>query len=305
MKDLCKEKKFIDLEDTIYVNFKEEKIESISDTKNNLWITNNKKAEGSFGAIDFLMSTNKKYSDVVVKTISDDNERKKEVQLVLFFLKHKCLNFLNSGVMRFRNFDYVIMEQVDNDMLNFDPRGDKLLIFRNFINFISSGYLCSYNYGYIYTDIKLENIGIKKCSKDNYVFTFLDFGSFYKLNSRESVSMSFQLNKKALEEDKFSKVFLFYFSTLMTLLLGILKIFTTFEDLVAFDSVLLKLEDYEYYESTILSKEFYEVIRIKFEEIIQESMITNQIFNFLYILTEKEVPLDDFMVFMKNLKNYM
>ena len=103
MKDLCEEKKFPDLEDDFFVNLKNREVNTLMDQNNNVWIRKKLIKKGGFGAVVEFESHNKEYSDLAVKFFiagkEAEQDMKEEETIVNFFNKHRCKNFLKSGVI--------------------------------------------------------------------------------------------------------------------------------------------------------------------------------------------------------------
>ena len=103
MKDLCEEKKFPDLEDDFFINLKNREVNTLMDQNNNVWIRKKLIKKGGFGAVVEFESHNKEYSDLAVKFFiagkEAEQDMKEEETIVNFFNKHRCKNFLKSGVI--------------------------------------------------------------------------------------------------------------------------------------------------------------------------------------------------------------
>ena len=68
--DICNEKKFIDLNDDLYIRYKNDYLDSITDSDNNCWIREKNLGSGSYGEVLKFKSMNKEYCDLATSIIA-------------------------------------------------------------------------------------------------------------------------------------------------------------------------------------------------------------------------------------------
>ena len=297
-KDLCEDKKFPDLEDDFFITYDKKGRMSFIDEKNNVWIEGGKISEGGHGKVLEFISHNKDYSDLAVKFFISENKEdylldmEEETNAVNFFNLYRCKNFLKIGVKDFNNEDkIIIMEKIDGDVLHFDFKAynDPEKIYKDIVTFIVSGYKCALKRNKYYMDIKEENIGYKLC-KDGPVFTFLDFGSFFDKDEKNIVT-TFNINKKAFNENRISNDLIVVFGTIMTLLSLKLSIQNT-KYAKKFKNFIFNLSDQEdYYSESIdlLDHSYAESIIMRYYKISkEEDNFTENLLDILFSLTTKK-----------------
>ena len=309
--DLCKERKFINLNGKIHINEKNNKVVSLIDKNNNVWVVKKKISEGSFGEIYLYSSCNPEYVDIVIKYFKGDDEEvildmEQESEIVELFNKYKCRNFVRSGVKELSNQrKIIILERVDADLTDFDfsiyPK--PLDIYSQIIDFIYSGSKCAYKKDKLFLDMKPENIGYKLCNT-GAKFTFLDLGSFFDINEDE-VTATYHINLE--KSGDFSNDVMFVYSAVMTLLVIRLQISNRNDSDLFIDYFLDEIASEKKYTGRrgLLPKKNYQRIVKKFKEYLntKENFI-DYLFETLEELTQRKPSIGDFLIGLNDNNDY-
>ena len=296
--DLCHDKKFIDLTDDItFFNDKKGSIAGIIDSEKNTWfVEEGKFAEGGYGFVLFFKSHNKEYTDLALKILKDREEAADEVLTMTLFNKYRCKNFIRGGGLEDGNSFVILMEKIDGDLEDFDYKKveDSDIFFRDFIKFLIFGYRCAMKRDMYYTDIKLENIGVKSC-KNGYKFCFLDYGSFNYIDSSVFIA-TYWINLKALEKDYFSIDTIVIFGTIMTILCIKLRL-TNYSGFKKFsDKISDLLEEKQYPETKLLTEEYYKILSEEYYKYYKkEDDFIETIMDCLERLTKEEYSVSSFV----------
>jgi hypothetical protein len=305
MNEICGEKKFIDLQNNIYIIEKNNIIESISDNDNNLWIREDKSEEGGYGMVRYYKSMNNEYSDIIIKSIEKKSELDYEIKLVSIFSSHPCRNFLKSDILETEKDKYIVMEKIDGDLFDFSVNTDvdniKNQILSEILIFISEAYICYINKGYIFSDIKRENIGFKICENKDIKFCFLDFGSFHKIGSNEEPTISYPINNIAYKNHILGDTIIFYFSFIITVILLQFQVFLGPIKADEFSSVINKLAKKKKYDSKLLKIEYYREIENTYFSYFEKNDIGEYLLKYLYVLTYKIPNLKQHIKFVRNI----
>jgi hypothetical protein len=311
--DLCKEKKFINLNGRVHINEKNNRVVSLADKDNNVWIFGKKVSEGSSGEVYLYKSCNPQLVDLVIKYFCvneayAEQDMEQESEIVNTFNEYKCPNFIRAGVKQLQDGQkIIIMEKVDGDLteLDFSIFKKPLQIYRDIIDFIVSGSRCAYKKNKFYMDMKSENIGFKICNS-GIKFTFLDLGSFFDINETDIVT-TFYINYDKFSNFFFSNKVMFVYSLIMTLLLIRLDIEnpTLSEKYVYY--VLEQIGNEKRYAAKkgLLSKSNYERMLKRYDEYItKKEKLINYLFESLKKLTEREPNVNDFLLGIQEHNNY-
>ena len=295
--DICNEKKFIDLNDDLYIRYKESKLESLTDSENNCWIRDKEIGRGVTGRIVKFRSTNIDFADLAIKEFADSEEENEEIKTVLFFSKNKCKNFINIGIREINNNNkLIIMEKLTGDLVDFQFSKYKnpKFLYNEIVKFLADGYKCAYKHGKYFLDIKEENIGFKVC-KDSIKFSFIDFGSFTDKDSKLAIS-TYNINQYCWKKNFFSNETILIYGTIITLLSLRLKIINNKFYKNFSNYIYDKLEKSKNYPKTnLLAIENYKKIREKFFFYFKkEDPFIDMLFKFLYKITQKQVDLSEF-----------
>lgn len=300
--DLCEQKKFIDLNDDIFMYYKNEELASILDSKNNFWKRGEKIEEGGSGEVVTFESGNSSYSDLAIKFFFDYKKNRRfieeELGITMFFIKNRCRNFINIGVKELISDEaIVVMEKIDGDLYNFDFNKFKnpKFIFNEFVKFLVDGYKCALGYNKYFLDIKEENIGYKLCKK-SIKFVFLDFGSFVEKNQK-NVSSTLVINNSKNKRGYFSNEMLLAYGTIITLLILRLKVVDKKYGIKFSNFIYDELECIKRYPMTnLLTLENYEKIKEKFyQNFHKDDEFVIILFKLLHSLTKKEPDIKDFI----------
>lgn len=300
--DLCQERRFINLNGKIHINEKNNKVVSLIDKNNNVWVVKKKLSEGSFGEIYLYNSCNPEYVDIVIKYFKGDDKEvildmEQESAIVELFNKYKCRNFVRSGVKELSNQrKIIILERVDADLTGFDfsvyPK--PLKIYSQLIEFLYSGSKCAYRKDKLFLDMKPENIGYKLCN-DGVKFTFLDLGSFFDINEEE-VTATYHINLE--KSGDFSNDIMFVYSTVMTLLVIRLQISDRNDSDLFIDYFLDEIASEKKYSGKrgFLPKKNYQRIIKKFKEYLDtKEKFIDYLFETLEGLTQRKPSIGDFL----------
>lgn len=296
--DICNEKKFIDLNDDLYIRYKNDYLDSITDSDNNCWIREKNLGSGSYGEVLKFKSMNKEYCDLAIKLFRDLKVEREEINIILFFEKNKCKNFINIGVKEINQKNrLIIMEKVSGDLIDFRFSNFKnpISIYQQIVKFLADSYKCAYKHGKYFLDIKEENIGFKVCSKNDIKFCFLDFGSFTDISEKSSTS-TFTINYKRWKENFFSNETVLIYSIIILLLSLRLKVVDLTYHKKFSNYIYSKLEKIKKYPKiNLLSIDNYNKIKEKFYKYFkEEDLFVKMLFEYLYKLTEKEIDINKF-----------
>ena len=219
--NLCKEKKFPDLDLGFDYFIKNNKLVGFYDKEGNSWLFDKFISQGSYGKVESFKSHNKNYVDLAVKTFfSLNKETYNELEMINFFNLNKCENFIKCEVINTEDLNLVIMEKIDGEVLSlrYNLFINPLKIYGNFVNFIISSFSCAYKKRKIFLDVKEENIGYKLCNK-GIRFCLLDYGSFIDTDSKSDIATStININLEAFRNRQFSNNILLVFGTTIMLL---------------------------------------------------------------------------------------
>jgi len=300
--DLCNEKKFIDLESDILLNYKKKDLVSLVDEEGNVWTKKEKLGEGGYGSVFLFESFNKEYSDLALKFFLDGKDEK-ELEMISYFKKNFCDNFIKiGGKILKNNQEVVIMEKIDGDLINLDFKKLNLSeknFFNCFLKFIISSFKCAYEFDKIFTDIKLENVGYKICKSKKINFTLLDYGSFSDLENRDSRS-SFFVTRKFYNERLISPETNTCFSLVLVFLL-VRLLLVDVERSNKFQDVIFKLQEKRKFDQ----KKYYENLETSFIEIYHRKLDKSlkNLFKLLKYILENIFEDLDFLVFLNYLKD--
>ena len=311
--DLCKEKKFINLNGRVHINQKNNKVVSLADKDNDVWVVERKISEGSSGMVYLYLSSNPAKVDLVIKYFCVNEEYAEldmelESEVVELFNKHRCSNFIQAGVKQLKDKEkIIIMERVEGDMTEFDfsvfPQ--PLKIYSGLIDFLASGSRCAYKKDKLYMDMKSENIGFKICNT-GVKFTFLDLGSFFNVNEDDIVT-TYYINFEKFNNFFFSNRVMFVYSLVITLLTIRLDIKGhNFSEKFSY-YVLEQIGNEKRYSAKkgLLSVSNYDRIMKRFKEYIpQQEKFIDYLFSSLKKLTEREPNVDDFLIGLQNSNRY-
>lgn len=315
--DLCKEKKFINLEGKVYINEKNNRVVSLVDSKNNIWVVENKLSEGATGEVYLYRSCNLQNTDLVIKYFIGESEDAtldmlQETEIVRLFKKNRCKNFIRAGVKELENGEVVvIMERIDGDLTDFDFTiyNKPLEVYSQLIEFLVDGSRCAYKQNKLFLDLKSENIGYKICNS-GVKFTFIDLGSFFDLKE-EDVMTTFYINYNKYNDGYFSNQVIFVYSMVMTLLNVRLAIQDVNKMNKFIDYFLEKIGNEKKYSARIglLSKSNYDRIKKKFYSYFNEtnhkdSKFIGYLFESLEKLTTREPNIIQFLLGLQNHNGY-
>lgn len=311
--DLCKEKKFINLNGRIYMNEKNNKVVSLADKDNDVWVVERKISEGSSGMVYLYLSSNPEKVDIVIKYFCVNEQfaeldMEQESEIVELFNRHRCRNFIQAGVKQLRDREkIIIMERVDGDMTEFDfsvfPQ--PLKIYSELIDFLASGSRCAYKKDKLYMDMKSENIGFKICNS-GVKFTFLDMGSFFDVSESDIVT-TYYINFEKFNKFFFSNRVMFTYALIITLLTIRLDIKRKDYPEKFSYYVLEQIGNEKRYSAKkgLLSVSNYQRIVNRFKEFIpQKERFIDYLFYSLKKLTEREPNIDDFLIGLQNNNRY-
>ena len=300
--DLCNEKLFINLESDLQFVIKEKKINSITDEDNNVWVLKKILEKGGYGTVYLYKSSNNKYCDLAVKYFDNKEEMFYETDLVNEFNLKKCKNFIRMGVKSINGIRILIMEKINGDLVDLNRElkiNQPEFLFSELVKFLIPAFKCAYKKGYIFIDIKLENIGYKIC-KDSFKFTLIDFGSFFKLRD-DNPTISYKINKIKSKNDFFDNKTVFVFGVIMTLLE--FKLLVHGIDQTKFYRQYFRKEKSKTYNGKkgLLSTELYQYLEEKFYSFYKNrnDYYTQILFSRMKELTKKK---PDLMVFFNYLR---
>ena len=300
--DLCNEKLFINLESDLQFVIKEKKINSITDEDNNVWVLKKILEKGGYGTVYLYKSSNNNYCDLAVKYYDNREEMIYETDIVNEFNLKKCKNFIRMGVKSIKKIRILIMEKIDGDLVNLNRELDikqPEFLFSELVKFLIPAFKCAYKKGYIFTDIKLENIGFKIC-KNSVKFTFIDFGSFFKIGD-EYLNISYKINSDKYDDYFFDNKTVFVFGVIMTLLE--FKLILNGIDSFKFYHYYYKKENSRNYSGKkgLLSKDLYQDLEKKFYSLYKNrnDYYTNMLFDRMKELIRKK---PDLLIFFNYLK---
>lgn len=311
--DLCKEKKFINLNGRIYMNQKNNKVVSLADKDNDVWVVERKISEGSSGMVYLYLSSNPGKVDLVIKYFCVNEQyaeldMDQETEIVELFNKHRCRNFIRAGVKQLKDREkIIIMEKVDGDMTEFDFSvfSNPLDVYSELIDFLATGSRCAYKKDKLFMDMKSENIGFKICSS-GVKFTFLDMGSFFDISEKDIVT-TYYINFEKFNKFFFSNGVMFIYSFIITLLIIRLDVKgKDYSEKFGY-YVLEQIGNEKRYiaKKGLLSTSNYKRIEKKFREYIpQKEKFTDYLFYSLKELTEREPNIDDFLFELQNNNKY-
>lgn len=301
--DLCGEKKFIDVYSDLEVKYEYGKLKYLIDDYGNFWINEKKLSEGSYGEVFLFKSYNKKYQDIALKSFKKlGPDVYNEINVVNLFNTYKCKNFLNSKAFFLEDKYFVVMEKIDGDILNlkYSLFDNPIKIYTMFVNFIISSFECALKKGKIFTDIKEENIGYKKCH-NGIRFCLLDYGSFYDIEEEYVVS-TLNINRNAYKNSYFSNNILVVFGTTITLLNVRLAVIST-SLAKRFEKFITELNENKNYPNThLLDKKYFILIKEKFYSYFKEKdEFADNLINILELITKQEINVKQYL---KHLKYY-
>lgn len=300
--DLCKSKKFINLDGDLFLYYKDDKLVSLLDSNDIFWKRERKIEEGGSGEVIEFKSGSKEYTDLAIKFFFNYEKEKyfieKEIYFTNFFINRRCRNFIKTGVKTINNGEsVVIMEKVDGDLLSleWDKFKNPKYIFNEFVKFLADGYKCALSYNKYFLDIKEENLGYKICD-DSIKFTFLDFGSFSEKDDKY-VSVTNIINRNAHKKCYFSNEMYLVYGTIITLLILRLKVAgkkygKSFEKFIFEDLETRK----RYPKTNLLLLQNYEEIKEHFyKDFHRDDEFINLLFKFLHSLTKEEPNVESFI----------
>ena len=287
--ELCEEKFFPNLELDFTVKIRGNKIISLVDDSHNVWINKGELGSGSYGVVFNFLSHNKKFCDLAVKIIKSDDEFRDEEIMINKINRINCRDFLKIGVVTIYNsYKVIVMEKIDGDLqqVKLSNLENPKQVFKSAARFILNSVKCILREGYYFTDIKLENIGYKKC-QDGIKFTLLDFGSFSDRNSDEYIITN-SVNSDNDANDKNSLDVDYIYAICITLLL--IKLKTMSENKYDnFQDVVVKLRSIENYNTFLLTEEYYETLEKSYHSLAKgKDTFIEKIFTVLYGLTKEE-----------------
>lgn len=300
--DLCGEKKFPDEYDTIDIHEEKQKISYLSDEKGNFWERKGIISKGAYGKVINFQSFNKKYQDLAVKFFfENDKNMFDEVEMVNFFNKNKCPNFIKSKAVNYKEGFIIIMEKIDGELLDlrYGLFPNPIKIYGNFVNFIISSFECALKKDKLFTDVKEENIGYKKC-KDGLRFTLLDYGSFTDVLEDKNFTSTININQRANEKKYFSKKTLTIFGTTIMLLSQRLSV-KSYRYSIRFNNFVNRLGNNKKYPKTkLLDTRYYNLIKEKYLSYIpEEDYFSDKLLDILLLLTQKEIEIIAFLNYLK------
>tara|TARA_R110000772_G_scaffold126897_1_gene233978 strand:+ start:893 stop:1822 length:930 start_codon:yes stop_codon:yes gene_type:complete len=308
--DICKDKNFIDLRNKVHLHEKKGEIQTIIDSKDNIWLKDIELSSGTTGRVVIFKSQYEENSDLVIKYFYDSENSQQdmehEINIIKTLNKSRCSNLINIGYLSISKVErVVIMEKLDGDLLDFDFSvfSKPLKLYKDLIEFLTSSSLCVYKTGKLYLDLKLENIGFKICPT-KVKFTFLDFGSFFDIDDGNVVS-TYIINQNKFQQGYFTNEVIFVYGFIMTLLNVRLFIKSKKLSEKFIDYHVSKISNEKKYKSDLLSESNYNRIKKRFYSYLDtKERFINFLFSQLERMTRQEPDVREFLKEVSNHNNY-